>query len=214
MRLTVEGLEHRYRAAEHPTIRPLSHTFDSGSLTAVTGPSGSGKSTLLYILALMLTPTAGRIVWDGLDVQQLPDADRSRLRAQHVGFVFQDAVLDLSQTALDNVLEAARIAGLDERPARGRAIELMERFGVAERAHHRPGQVSGGQAQRIALCRALVTDPDVVFADEPTGNLDAESAEIVWAALAEAAAEGATVIVATHDRSRAEAMPARLRLVA
>ena len=214
MRLTVEGLEHRYRAAEHPTIRPLDHTFDPGSLTAVTGPSGSGKSTLLYILALMLTPTAGRIAWDGLDVQQLPDADRSRLRAQHVGFVFQDAVLDLSQTALDNVLEAARIAGLDERPARARALGLMERFGVAERAHHRPGQVSGGQAQRIALCRALVTDPAVVFADEPTGNLDAESAEVVWAALAGAAADGATVIVATHDRSRAETMPAQLRLVA
>ena len=214
MRLTVEGLEHRYRAAEHPTIRPLDHTFDPGSLTAVTGPSGSGKSTLLYILALMLTPTAGRIAWDGLDVQQLPDADRSRLRAQHVGFVFQDAVLDLSQTALDNVLEAARIAGLDERPARASALELMERFGVAERAHHRPGQVSGGQAQRIALCRALVTDPAVVFADEPTGNLDAESAEVVWAALAGAAADGATVIVATHDRSRAETMPAQLRLVA
>ncbi len=214
MRLTVEELEHRYRGGEHPTIRPLSHTFESGSLTGVTGPSGSGKSTLLYILALMLTPTAGRITWDGLDVKQLPDADRSRLRAQHVGFVFQDAVLDLSQTALDNVLEAARIAGLDERPARARALELMERFGVAERAHHRPGQVSGGQAQRIALCRALVTDPEVVFADEPTGNLDAESAEVVWAALAGAAAEGATVIVATHDRSRAEAMPAQLRLVA
>lgn len=214
MQIRVHDLAHRYRGGEHPTIRPLSHRFEAGSLTAVTGPSGSGKSTLLYILALMLTPSAGRISWGDLDVQKLPDVERSRLRAQHVGFVFQDAVLDLSQTALDNVLEAARIAGLEERPARARALDLMERFGVADRAYHRPGQVSGGQAQRIALCRALVKNPGVVFADEPTGNLDEESAGVVWAALAGAADEGATVIVATHDRSRAEAMPEHLRLIA
>lgn len=203
MVIDVEALEHRYPRAREFTIRPLSHRFDEASLTVVTGPSGSGKSTLMYILALMLTPTVGRVRWDGVDVHALPDPDRAALRARHVGFVFQDALLDPSQTALDNVLEAAWLAGMPTRTARERAASLMERFGVAERAAYRPGEVSGGQAQRIALCRALVKSPSIVFADEPTGNLDRESADVVWAALWDVAREGATVVVATHDQTRA-----------
>ena len=213
MVIEVEALEHRYTHAPAPTIRPLTHRFDAASLTAVTGPSGSGKSTLMYILALMLTPTGGRVRWDGTDVHALPDPERAALRARHVGFVFQDALLDPSQTALDNVLEAAWLAGMPARAARERAIALMEQFGVAERAAHRPGQVSGGQAQRIALCRALVKAPSIVFADEPTGNLDRESADVVWSALGDAATDGATVVVATHDRSRAFAAPQHLPLL-
>lgn len=214
MRIEARDLEHAYRRSISPTIRPFSHAFEPGTLTAVTGPSGSGKSTLLYLLALMLTPSGGDIRWGERSVGALPDAERSRLRATHVGFVFQDAVLDLARTSLDNVLEAARLAGLPEQPSRERARELLERFGVGERADHRPGEISGGQAQRIALCRALVKRPSVVFADEPTGNLDDDSATIVWDALAEAARDGATVIVATHDRTRAESLPAHVRLAA
>lgn len=214
MLIEVEGLEHRYPGGTETVIKQFSHVFRPGTLTAVTGPSGSGKSTLLYVLALLLTPSAGTICWDGADVASLPDPQRSRLRALHVGFVFQDAVLDLSQTALGNVLEAAWIAGLPRQPARVRALELMERFGVAARQAHRPGEVSGGQAQRIALCRALVKSPAVIFADEPTGNLDDASAAIVWKALADAAACGATVIAATHDEQRAGTLPSQLRLEA
>ena len=214
MRIQVEQLEHRYRPGTPPVMRELSHTFEPGTLTGVTGPSGSGKSTLLYLLALMLTPSSGVIRWDDQDVHALPDAERSRLRARHVGFVFQDAVLDLSRTALDNVLEAGWLAGMRREDSERRATELLERFGVGERASYRPGEVSGGQAQRVALCRALVKDPDIVFADEPTGNLDSESAKVVWSALADAADSGATVIVATHDVTRVQAMPHHLRLTA
>lgn len=213
MRIEIDCLEHHYRSGAPPVINGLTHIFEPGTLTVVTGPSsGSGKSTLLYILALMLTPGGGSIRWDGVDVQALPDAERSRLRARHVGFVFQDAVLDLSRTTLDNVLEAAWLAGMPRTPATANAHALMERFGVSERATHRPGEVSGGQAQRVALCRALVKDPGIVFADEPTGNLDSDSAHIVWTALGDAAAAGATVIVATHDVVRAATMPHHLRL--
>ncbi len=214
MRIVVEGLEHRYRHGGELVVQPLSHDFAPGTLTAVTGPSGSGKSTVLYLAALMLTPTRGVIRWGDDDVQGLRDAERSRLRAEHAGFVFQDALLDPSRTALENVLEAAWLAGMAEGPARQRAQELMEQFGVAQRADHRPGEVSGGQAQRIALCRALVKAPEVIFADEPTGNLDADSAEIVWTALRDAADAGATVIVATHDVARAQALGHHVRLAA
>ncbi|MBC7725808.1 MAG: ABC transporter ATP-binding protein [Burkholderiaceae bacterium] len=212
MLIEVEALEHRFTDTGDPVIRSFSHRFEPGTLTAVTGPSGSGKSTLMYILALMLTPSGGRTLWDGDDVQALPDNIRSRLRAQYVGFVFQDALLDPSQTALDNVLEAGWLAGMRADVSRSRARMLLDRFGVAERADHLPGQVSGGQAQRIALCRALVKTPTIVFADEPTGNLDSDSARIVWTALADAAQEGATVVVATHDRARATDLPHRLEL--
>lgn len=212
MLIEVEGLTHRYAGQSDPAVRPLTYRFTPGSVTAITGVSGSGKSTLLYVLALLLTPTGGRMSWDGHDVHTLVDAERSRLRALHVGFVFQDAMLDLSQTAEENVLEAAWIAGVPRALARERAAELMERFAVTQTARFRPGQVSGGQAQRVALCRALVTSPSVVFADEPTGNLDEGSADIVWSALEDVAHEGATVVVATHDRRRARSMPHHLEL--
>lgn len=214
MRIEVDQVEHRYGRSSQPAMVDLSHTFEPGSFTVVTGTSGSGKSTLMYVLALMLTPSAGQIRWDARDVHALPDAERSRLRAKHVGFVFQDAVLDLSRTALDNVLEAAWLAGMRLDDAAERANQLMERFGVAHRAGHLPGEVSGGQAQRIALCRALVKNPELVFADEPTGNLDSASADAVWSALGEAADAGATVVVATHDQARAESAPNTVRLSA
>lgn len=212
MRIQVERLEHRYRADGSLVVREISHIFEPGTLTGVSGPSGSGKSTLLYLLALMLTPSAGVIRWDDQDVHALADAERSHLRARHVGFVFQDAVLDLSRTALDNVVEAGWLAGLRREESERRAGELLERFGVGARSSYRPGEVSGGQAQRVALCRALVKEPDIVFADEPTGNLDSDSAAVVWGALADAADDGAIVIVATHDSERVGAMPNHLRL--
>lgn len=213
MQIQVQDLEHRYQSAGSPALSKLSHTFEAGTLTGITGPSGAGKSTLLYLLALMLTPSAGSIRWDDQDVQDLADADRARLRARHVGFVFQDAVLDLSRTALDNVMEAGWLAGLRREESASRAQELLDRFGVGARATYRPGEVSGGQAQRIALCRALVKNPEIIFADEPTGNLDSESADVVWRALADAASEGAIVIVATHDSKRVAKLPNRLQLV-
>ena len=165
----------------------------------IMGPTGRGKSTLLYVLGLMLTPTSGVVRLGDVDASTRPDRERSRLRATSVGFVFQDSELDPSRPILDSVVEPGLYAGLERQTLEDRARALLERFGLAHRADHRPGQVSGGQAQRVAVCRALVNVPVVVLADEPTGNLDPDNAGLVMDALADAAAEGRTVVVATHD---------------
>lgn len=174
-------------------------TFLAGEVVAITGPSGRGKSTLLYLLGLMLKPGTGQVLIDGADVAGLADARRARLRASRFGFVFQDAALDATRTVLDNVIETALYRGEPREAAKRRALELMGQFGVDLQAHHKPGQVSGGQAQRIALCRALLNDPRILLADEPTGNLDPDSATIVIDAMRAQAHGGGTVVVATHD---------------
>jgi len=201
-----------YGRGTPPVIDNMTLAVSSGVMTALTGPSGSGKSTLLYLLALMIRPTSGEVMWDGRPASSLPDASRSRLRAAHMGFVFQDALLDPSRTVLANVCDSGLFAGMTSRQAEVRARVLLSRFGVAERADHRPGEISGGQAQRAALCRALLTNPRVVFADEPTGNLDDTSAEVVLDALADHAAQGGTVIVATHDKTVAARCSHEIRL--
>lgn len=197
--LEVRDLDFAYAARAAPVLASVSASFAEGAITAVTGPSGAGKSTLLYLLGLLLRPSLGAVLVDGRAVSPLPDAERSVIRSRTVGFVFQDALLDRSRSALDNVLEPAVFAGVRRAAVEPRARELLERMGVAHRARHRPGQMSGGQAQRVALCRALLLRPRIVLGDEPTGNLDRENAEVVWAVLAAEAAAGATVVVATHD---------------
>ena len=212
--LAVQDLSFAYRRGAEELFGGLSHEFTPGAVTAVTGPSGRGKSTLLYVLGLMLTPSRGQVLLDGQAVSSAADAVRSRVRAHRIGFVFQDASLDPTRTVLDSVVEPALYAGWGLGRARARGRELLEQMGVGARADHRPGEISGGQAQRVAVCRALVTDPVVILADEPTGNLDRENAAGVLAALSAAAGgtgndgEGEgdgiprverTVLIATHD---------------
>ncbi|MDF2561600.1 MAG: ABC-type antimicrobial peptide transport system, ATPase component [Microbacterium sp.] len=182
-----------------PVLESWSARFMPGTITALTGPSGRGKSTLLYLLGLMLHPAGGDVLVDGEPVGALRDRDRARLRAERFGFVFQDAALDPTRTVLDNVTETSLYRGLDRRDSTGRATELLARFGVDVPPNRRPGQVSGGQAQRIALCRALLNDPQVLLADEPTGNLDPTTTDLVVDALREHARAGAAVIVVTHS---------------
>lgn len=196
--LAVADLSFRYRRGGEELFGRLTHGFTQGAVTAVTGPSGRGKSTLLYLLGLMLRPSAGAVTLRGRSVAGLPDAARSALRAQWFGFVFQDAVLDPHRTILDSVTEPARYAGVPDRSARATARDLLGEMGVGHRADHRPGEISGGQAQRVAVCRALVNDPRIVLADEPTGNLDRANAAGVLDALAAAAGQR-TVVIATHD---------------
>jgi putative ABC transport system ATP-binding protein/lipoprotein-releasing system ATP-binding protein len=196
--ITVEELSFGYKPTEL-IFDNVTFQFPSGETTVVTGRSGSGKSTLLYILGLLLTPSRGRVVLNGADVAGLGDVGSSRLRAARMGFVFQDAVLDPSRTVVDNVCESGLYAGLNRGEARDRALELLERFEVGLMLDHRPGEVSGGQAQRVALCRALLNRPEVILADEPTGNLDRESAALVLTALTGAARDGAVVVIASHD---------------
>ncbi len=206
--LAVQDVSFAYARGGEELFGGLSHAFSPGAVTVVTGASGRGKSTLLYVLGLMLTPTRGHVLLDGRSLGRVGDAARSRMRASHVGFVFQDASLDPSRSILDSVIEPALYAGWTPRRARVRARGLLEQMGVAARAEHRPGQISGGQAQRVAVCRALVTDPAVVLADEPTGNLDRDNAAGVLSALSQVAGSGGdgrdggrgrTVVIASHD---------------
>lgn len=195
-----------------PILRGLDAAFASGEMVAVTGPSGRGKSTLLYLLGLMLKPQSGAITVLGEPAQALSDAARAHLRAHHYGFVFQNAALDPTRTIMDNVTEASLYRRQPRAEAVEQASELLDRFGVALRADAKPGQVSGGQAQRIALCRALLGRPAIVLADEPTGNLDQASATVVVDALRAEAERGASVVVVTHDQKVVAACDRELTL--
>jgi putative ABC transport system ATP-binding protein/lipoprotein-releasing system ATP-binding protein len=197
--IAAENLRFRYSADAEELFGGLDHQFPERCLSVITGASGRGKSTLLYLIGLLITPTEGRIHFGDSDVGDLSDGSRSTLRASSIGFVFQDAALDTTRSVLDNVVEGALYAGMRRRTAENRARRLLDHFGVELRSDHRPGEVSGGQAQRVGLCRALIKNPRIILADEPTGNLDEASATVVLDALRDAADSGAIVIVASHD---------------
>ncbi|WP_374207636.1 ABC transporter ATP-binding protein [Streptomyces sp. XM4193] len=172
--------------------------FARGTFTAIMGPSGSGKSTLLQCAAGLDRPTAGRVVLAGTDIGGLDENARTRLRRERVGFVFQAFNLVESLTAAENVVLPSRFGG--RRVGRDRVAEALEAVGLADRAHHRPSQLSGGQQPRVALARALVSRPDVLFADEPTGALDtATSAEVLRLMRMLVDARGGTTLMVTHD---------------
>ncbi|WP_079130708.1 ABC transporter ATP-binding protein [Streptomyces sp. H-KF8] len=183
-----------------PALRDVSVELRAGEILAVTGPSGSGKSTLLHCLAGIVRPDAGSVTYDGQRLEELPEKRLSELRRTDFGVVFQFGQLVPELTALDNVALPLMLTGTGRAPARERAGKWLERFGVRGQAKARPGEMSGGQAQRAALARALVTGPRVVFADEPTGALDSLAGEQVMAALAHTAREaGTAVLLITHD---------------
>lgn len=177
----------------------ISMEVNRGEMIAVVGPSGSGKSTLLYLLAGMLRPTKGRITAGGVQMSTLRDAERSAIRARSFGFVFQDAALDPRRSVLDSILEPCLYAGIARSEMEERARMLVAALGVDVDLTSRPGQVSGGQAQRIGVCRALLLAPPMVLADEPTGNLDSSSADAVMAAFGRVVEGGGSVLIATHD---------------
>ncbi len=198
--IDIDGLSFGYGAGP-AVIDDFSHTFPAGSMVGISGPSGRGKSTLLYLAGLLLQPRSGRVSLDGIDTTGLSDPARSRLRSTQIGFVFQDAVLDTGRSILDNVIEGSVYSGMSRTAARQRGRTLLARVDVSVPIDRRPGQISGGQAQRVALCRALLHEPPVVLADEPTGNLDPETADLALSRLRTAADSGACVLIASHDRT-------------
>jgi putative ABC transport system ATP-binding protein len=183
-----------------PALRGASVDLHGGEILAVTGASGSGKSTLLHCLAGIVRPDEGSVSYDGRRLADLPEKRLSELRRTEFGVVFQFGQLIPELTALDNVALPLLLAGTGRAQARARAGEWLERFGVRGQEELRPGEMSGGQAQRTALARALVTGPKVVFADEPTGALDSLAGEQVMTALLHTAREsGTAVVLITHD---------------
>ena len=198
--LAAHQLHFTYPQTDTPIVADWSDEFPAGSTTAITGESGCGKSTRLYLLALMTKPTSGQVLLDGARVENLGDSTRAHIRAHRFGFLFQDALLDPSRTVFDNIVEGAIYRGENPAALRHRVLALLDELHVDIPLDRKPAQISGGQAQRIALCRALLGEPDVLFADEPTGNLDMSSTALVLNVLRAQADKGAAVIVVTHDR--------------
>ena len=201
--LEVQGITKSFDGAE--IIRPTSFAADAGDTIAFVSPSGSGKSTMLSMAGLLLTPDAGTIrVEGGTDVSTLDDHALSRLRQRLFGFVFQSTQLVGSLRAIENVTAPAGFAGKLDFDPRERAAELLERFGLEERMFHYPHQLSVGQKRRVAVARAMLLSPKVIIADEPTNDLDEESAASVTEALFDYAAAGNVLLYATHDAQLAE----------
>ena len=203
---------------EHPgsppvtALRSVTLTIAEGEFAAVVGPSGSGKSTLLSIAGTLERPTSGRVRIAGTAVAHLPDRELAAVRAYQIGFVFQQFFLVPTLSALDNVASGLLYRGLPAAQRRQAAADALARVGLAHRAEHRPGELSGGEQQRTAIARALVGRPSVILADEPTGSLDTASGQGILALLTDLNAGGATILVATHNPEIAGAVPRTVRL--
>lgn len=185
-------------------IRGVDMVVEQGEFLAITGPSGSGKSTLLHLMGALHRPTAGQVVLEGVDLSELPAEELPRLRNATFGFVFQQFHLLPRMTALENVALPMVYAGARPAVRRERAWVALRQVGLAEFAHHRPNQLSGGQCQRVAIARALVNNPKLVLADEPTGNLDTESGREIVGLFKDLHSEGRTLVVVTHEAEVAD----------
>ena len=206
------GKVYRTGAADVTALDGVTASFPVGCLTAILGPSGSGKSTLLNLLAGFDKPTTGHVSLDGQVLSELSEEGLAELRLRRFGFVFQSFNLLSVLDAERNVALPMALAGVPPKERSDLARKLLDRFGVGHRRDHLPHRLSGGERQRVALARALANDPPVVFADEPTGNLDSKSGQMVMQALKEVAGDGRTVVIVTHDRDLAAVADARIEL--
>jgi len=207
--LVLQGVTRTYRgeAGELPVLRGVDFALNAGEIVALVAPSGTGKSTLLHLAGLLERPDGGEVLIDGRACGTLGDAERTEIRRLRVGFVYQFHHLLAEFSALENVALPQMIAGVGRRAARERARELLASFGLADRASHLPGKLSGGEQQRVAIARALANRPGVLLADEPTGNLDVGTSDRVFGELLKIVRDqGVAALVATHNTELARRM--------
>ena len=204
--IEVKDLEKTYHVGdiEVNALRGVNFSIKKGQFSAIMGPSGSGKSTLMHIIGCLDSPTKGRYHLNGENVAQLSDDQLAGIRNKEIGFVFQKFHLLPRNTALDNVMLPLRYAKIDKRQRTDQAIKVLSQVGLEDRMHHKPSELSGGQQQRVAIARALVNSPAILFADEPTGNLDSKTGKEVMTLLHELNNKGQTIVLITHEKEIAE----------
>ena len=200
--LSLKGVTRHYKSGDRElnVLRGVDLDLHPGEMTGLIGPSGSGKSTLLHVAGLLEQPDSGEVLFNGKDALKMSDRDRTVVRRLQIGFVYQFHHLFPELNAVDNVASPLMINGMSRAKARKRGAELLRQMGLNERDHHRPGQLSGGEQQRVAIARSLANKPKVLIADEPTGNLDPNTSRVVFQNLFDIARqEGVAVLVATHN---------------
>ncbi len=210
--VTLRGVRRVYRGGV-VALRGVDLDIRRGELVAVVGPSGSGKSTLLHLMGTLDRPSGGTVVIDGFDIATLSDRQLSALRASRIGFVFQQFHLAPGVPALDNVADGLLYTGVGLRERRARAAHALQRVGLAHRLSHRPHQMSGGEQQRTAIARAVVGEPALLLADEPTGALDSQSSASLMLLLSELNKDGTTIVVITHERDIAARLPHQVSML-
>ncbi|MBK1813947.1 ABC transporter ATP-binding protein [Clostridium sp. YIM B02505] len=204
--IEIKELSKVYRMGKEKVIalNKVSFNIEDGEFVAIVGPSGSGKSTLMHLVGGLDTPTKGSIEVDGKDIAKLKDRDMAKYRNEKIGFVFQAFNLENTQTALENVMMPLIFSGVGKKERKERALKALELVGLKDKVKHKPTEMSGGQRQRVSIARAIVNNPQIIFADEPTGNLDSKTGENIMNLFQELNDKGYTIIMVTHNQVEAQ----------
>jgi len=205
---------YKMKGVETKALRGINLTIKKGEYDAIIGPSGSGKSTLMHVLGCLDTPSKGKVLIEGEDISFMEDDQLALVRRDKIGFIFQAYNLVQGLDAIENVALPMRLAGHDREESESRAVSLLKKVGLEKRMHHKPNEMSGGEQQRVAIARSLVNDPDVILADEPTGNLDTKTGREIMELLESFRKKmGKTMIIVTHDKKLAKRAPRQIRML-